>query len=432
MLCTQESGRLAAQAHEVLAGGVASSMRLGADPLLFIEKAEGARITDVDGNTYLDYAMGAGPMILGHSPQEVIAAAKEQLERGILYAWDCELSVEVARRLVELIPCADLVRFTNTGSEAVHVALRLARAYTCRRTIIRFEGQYHGWYDNIYVPTGPALGSLDPRQAAPATPASAGQGNGLDDVLVLPWNDLRLLQETVQARPDDIAGVIMVPIMFGPGAGAYPLPGYLEGVRDICTRNGIVMIYDEVITGFRVAQGGAQELFGVQPDLAVYAKAIAAGFPIGLIAGRREVMDLISSGRVLHAGTYNGNPVSLAAAKAALRVLTRDGGAFYRQANALRRRLFEGLLSLAARRGIPLAIHGDGAVMQMWFTERPDFWDYRSSRAGLDAARQAAFERGMLDRRILARGIIFLSAAHTEADIDATLTAAGEVLAGLP
>jgi len=320
------------------------------------------------------------------------------------------------------------VLFSNTGTEAVQSALRLARAKTGRDKVVKFEGHYHGWYDNIYIPGAPPVESLGPRQANPATPASAGQGNGLDDVLVLPWNDLAVFARAVAEHRDELAGVIMVPIMFGPGAGAFPREGYLEGVRDICARNGIALIFDEVITGFRVALGGAQELFGVQPDSDVYAKAIAAGFPIGLVAGRKEIMSMISRGEVLHAGTYNGNPVCLAAAKAALHELTRDNGQFYHQVDSLRRQLTDGMYQLAASRGIPLVIHGAGAVMQMWFTDNRTFYDYRSSRAGHHTARQSKFEREMLERGVIARGIIFLSAAHTEEDINLTLQAAGEVM----
>lgn len=430
MYSVEKSRAMREVAKKSLAGGVASSFRLTEGPL-FIERADGSRFFDVDGNEYIDYRMGAGPLILGHCPKPVLDAVKAQLEIGILYDNDCSLGIEVSQRLVELIPCADLVRFTNSGSEADHVAIRLARAYTGREKIIRFEGHYHGWFDNIYNVITPSLETIGPREARPATPGSAGQGRALEDVLVLPWNDLAIVARTVAEHRGEIAGVIMVPIMFGPGAGAFPREGYLEGMRDICTKNGIVLIFDEIITGFRVAQGGAQELFGVLPDLAVYAKAIAAGFPMGLISGRKEIMSMISRGEVMHAGTYNGNPVCLAAAKAALRELTKNGGQFYSYCDDLRQQLTDGIYKCSATYGIPVHISGAGAVMQVWFTSNPCFYDYRSSRVGNNAAHQSAFVRGLHERGVHAGGIMFITSAHTQEDIEITLRAVDEVMGHL-
>lgn len=415
-------------AKQSLAGGVSSSMNLNDDPPGFFDHAEGSRIYDVNGNEYIDYVMGAGPLILGHSPQPVIDAVKVQLGTGILYGGDCGLSVEVSERLVELIPCADLVRFTNSGSEAIHVALRLARAYTGRNRIIRFEGHYHGWFDNIFTITAPSLESIGPRQVRSPKPGTMGQGRALDDVLILPWNDLALFSDAVAAHKDHIAGVVMVPIMFGPGAGAFPTNGYLEGVRDICTRHGIVLVFDEIITGFRVALGGAQELFGVQPDLAVYAKAIAAGFPLGAVAGRREIMALISSGEVMHAGTYNGNPICLAASRATLNELAKDNGRFYQRCSDLRCRLTDGIQMAAARHRIPVHLTGAGAIMQVWFTEAPGFHDYRTSRNGHNGKRQARWERSLLEHGVRVHPHKFITSAHSEEDIDLTLKAVEEVM----
>ena len=419
-----KSTKLHLKALGVLAGGVNSSMRIDADPSIFFERGEGVYLFDADGNKYVDYRMGAGPLILGHSPTAVIAAVKDQLDRGLQTADETSLSVEVAARLVELIPCAERVRFTNSGSEAVHLALLLARAHRGRKKIVRFENHYHGWFDNIYARVPPD-GSADIAQ-------SAGQGNALDELIVLPWNDMDVFSRTVAERGGEIGGVIMTPIMIGTGGGATPREGYLKAVREICTENEIVLIFDEIITGFRVALGGAQELVGVVPDLATYAKAIAAGFPIAAVVGREEFMRPIAEGRVKHNGTYNGNPTSLAAARAALAELTRDNGEFYRYCNNLRQMLSRGMSESAERYDIPLIIKGAGAVMDVWFTDSADYCDYRTSLIGHDAARRAQFARELLFRGIvMGRSFLYITNAHTSEDVELTLEKVDEVMGSL-
>ena len=412
--------RLFEDSRRTLAGGAHSSMRGQTDPVLFFERAEGPYIFDADGNRYIDYKMGAGPLILGHSPQDVIAAVKSELDRGLQTATETAVGAEVAARFVELVPCADLVRFANTGSEAIHLALRLARAWRGRKKIVRFEGHYHGWFDNIWT-NNPSDGAV--------APATEGQGDALRDVIELPWNNADALSRAVAEHADQIGGVIMNPMMLaGAPGGTMPRLGYLEGVRRICSEHEIVLVFDEVLTGFRVALGGAQELFGVEPDLAVYAKAIAAGLPLAAVAGRREVMELIASGRVLHPGTYNGNSLSMAAARAALEHLSTDQGRFYRYCNGLREQLSDRFRRSASNHNIGVHVTGAGAVMTFWFTDRPDYYDYRTATAAHDSERSARFVEGMFSLGILCMTTMYLTDAHTQREVGLTSDAIEQVM----
>ena len=247
----------------------------------------------------------------------------------------------------------------------------------------------------------------------------------------MPWSDLELFERTVEENLDEIASVIMVPIMFGTGGGAFPREGFLQGVRDICTENDIVLIFDEIITGFRVAKGGSQELFGVLPDIATYAKAIAAGMPLGAVAGRQKVMEQIASGKVKHHGTYNGNPLCLAGAKATLTELTKNDGEFYRHCNRLRELLTEGILNSAEKHGVPTHVSGAGAIMQVWLTENVPYHEYRESRLGFMSDAQSRLESGLLARNILCGSMMFITSAHTVEDVNVTLYAVDEVMESL-
>src|SRR5580692_311560 len=299
-----------AESARHLVGGVGSNFRMGISPTpLVFERADGPILTDADGNRLIDYYLGMGPMILGHTPADVRTAVVAQLEKGILYGGQSAVEAEAARLICEMVPCAQKLRLNSSGSEAVQTALRLARAFTGRRTIIKFAGHYHGWFDNILWSTAP------PADAAGPVAGSRGQAEGTSEIVVLPWNDLATLQARL-AR-NDVAGVIMESVMCNSGA-ILPLPGYLEGVREACTAAGTVLVFDEVITGFRVAPGGAQARLGVTPDLSTFAKAIANGFPVAAVAGRRDLMELMIQG-VVHGGTYNGQAVAMAATVATLK-----------------------------------------------------------------------------------------------------------------
>jgi glutamate-1-semialdehyde 2,1-aminomutase len=424
MLCHDRSRQMREDSRKTLAGGVHSSMRAAADPTLFFDRAEGPFIFDVDGNRYIDYKMGAGPLMLGHSPPDVIAAVRGALDLGLQTATETPLGAEVAARLAELVPCAGLVHFANTGSEAVHLALRLARAHTGRDRVICFEGHFHGWLDNICFSSA--------AQGFAAPPATSGQGNALEHLIMLPWNDANVLARVVADHAGQVGAVIMNPVMLaGSPGGTMPRPGYLQRVREICNEHDIVLIFDEVLTGFRVALGGAQELFGVLPDLATYAKAISAGLSLAAIAGTHPLMEHLATNEVAHPGTYNGNLLCMAAARAALEHLSVDDGRFYRHCNRMRERLTDGIRAAAARHEIPVNITGAGAVMTVWFTDRPDYHDYQTAKAAHHAERSARFFRGLQERGVLSNPSMFLTDAHTQREIDLTLEAVEGAMAAL-
>ena len=291
-----------------LAGGVSSNVRYASTPVpLFFARGEGARLYDVDGNVHIDYVLGNGPAILGHAPKPVIDAVAASLTDGQLFAAQNPRETELAERLCRLLPSAEVVRFATSGTEAVLMAMRLARAFTGRNRILKFEGHYHGWSDQAYISTRPSLNEAGPADEPVPVAGSPGMPPSvLDDVAVAGWNDLNALAHAFERYPGQIAGVIMEPIMVNGGA-ILPQPGYLAGVRDLCRAKGALFICDEVITGFRVGLGGAQARLGVSADLSVYAKAVAAGFPLAMVAGRRDVMDILLDKGVMHGGTYNGN-----------------------------------------------------------------------------------------------------------------------------
>jgi glutamate-1-semialdehyde 2,1-aminomutase len=402
------------EACAVMPGGVTSDFRLGVSPTpLVVERADGPYVFDVDGHRLIDYYLGMGPMMLGHRPAAVVEAAAAQLERGILFGAQSEIDYEAARLVVDMVPCADLVRFGTTGTEANQTAFRLARAATGRTQIVAFEGHYHGWLDNVAWSSAQLYGELGA--------FSKGQDmNAIASLELLPWNDVDRIVDRLSAR--DVAGVIMEPAMCNTSA-VPPRPGYLEAVREACTANGTVLIFDEVITGFRLAPGGAQAYFDVTPDLATFAKALANGFPVSCIAGRRELMEQIGGpGKVVHAGTYNGQAVSMAAAVATLTAL-RDGSvhAFIETQG---RRLMDGVRALLAKHDIPGVVQGWPQIFHVSFGRTEPIMDFRDSLTA-DRRLYVQFTSALLERgvRALERGAWFLSAEHDNEVIDATLEA---------
>lgn len=408
---------------EYVAGGVNSGYRTGLRPHpLVFQKAQGAHLTDLDGNEYIDYFLGMGPMILGHSPDEVIAAASAQLHESILVAGQTPLEYEAARLITELVPSADLVRFNSSGAEAVQAALRVARAFTGKMKVIKFEGHYHGWFDNVLWSVSPDLAKAgDPLSPTPL-PGTEGQ-EPEENLVVLPWNNSDVIERELASG--DIAAVIMEPIMFNTG-GVLPQPGYLEAVRELTKKYGAVLIFDEVITGFRVSSGGAQRVLGVTPDLTILGKALANGFAVAAIVGAKEIMDLIGSAKVMHGGTYNSQSISMAATVATLQSLRSE--APHRAIEKTGRTLMDGLAQRFTKRGIVHEIVGYPAVFNVRFDlQHPT--DYRSAMAA-NRAKYLDFAFELLQRgiRILPRGTWFLSSAHTQTDIERTLDAVDEVL----
>ncbi len=308
--------------RKTLAGGVSSNVRYASAPVpLFFERGEGARLYDVDGNVHIDYVLGNGPAILGHAPKPVIDAVAASLAQGQVYAAQHPRETELAERLCGLLPGIEVVRFATSGTEAVLMAFRLARAFTGRTKILKFEGHYHGWSDQAFISARPSLNEFGPADAPVPVASSPGiPPSVLEDTVVAGWNDLDLLSAAFQRHKGEIAAVIMEPVMVN-GGPTEPGPGYLDGVRTLCRENGALFICDEVITGFRAGLRGAQGRYGITADLTIYAKAVAAGFPLAMVGGRRDVMDTLLDKGVMHGGTYNGNVQSMAAALAALDVL---------------------------------------------------------------------------------------------------------------
>jgi glutamate-1-semialdehyde 2,1-aminomutase len=427
----QRSKELYELAQETLAGGVSSNVRLLGKPHpLFFERAEGAMIYDVDGNGYIDYVLSQGPMILGHSHPAVLDAVNSAMRKGQLYAGQHELEITVAQKLVEIVPSAELCRFGLSGSEMVQAAMRLARATTGRNLILRFEGHYHGWFDNVLISVAPPLDKAGPREHPNVLPGTVGQtASALEDFVVLPFNDLVLVEDLFARQGESIACIMLEPMMCNTGA-IPPEPGFLQGLRRLCDQYGTILYFDETITGFRLSLAGAQGYFGVTPDLSSFAKAMAGGFANAALVGKRELMIRFAQD-VNHSGTFNSNVISMAASAAAIAELERDNGAVYHHINKLGTQLMTGLADLGRQLQIPLHVQGLPCSFHVSFTEEPPLRDYRDWATKADKARYNDFSTAMLENgvRLIGRGIWYVSAAHTEEQIAQTLEAAEKSLA---
>ncbi|MFH1475093.1 MAG: glutamate-1-semialdehyde 2,1-aminomutase [Chloroflexota bacterium] len=432
---TTRSQKLYLAAQEVIAGGVNSGARgpqagwVPGPPV--VARGEGAYVWDVDGNRYCDYLLALGPMIHGHAHPAITEAVTKAIhEIGTMFALPYEREAEAARKIVDTVPSVELVRFGNSGTEVVLHATRLARAYTGRDLVVRFEGQYHGWADQLEWSHHPDLAKAGPRLRPVALPGTPGIPGVIGQTLaVLPWNDREAMEQLVAERGREIAAILTEPIMGNTGV-IPPEPGYLEFLREITAANGIVLIFDEVITGFRIAPGGAQALYGVTPDLTTMAKALGGGFPVAAIGGRREIMDLVSDGAVLHAGTYNANVVATAAASASLDVLAEPGT--YERLFRLSERLMSGFGEILGRAGAPVQVQGVGPMFQFWFSETP-VRNYRDAAAHLNSPKYAALARALHERGVMVHPsnieLWFVSTVHTDADIEATLQAFEDAVA---
>jgi glutamate-1-semialdehyde 2,1-aminomutase len=428
----EKSAALFQTASASIAGGVNSNVRYGESPPLFFTRGEGPRLHDVDGNVLIDYVLGNGPAILGHAAPAVIGPVAASLSNGQTIAGQHRGEIDLAARLQQIVASAELVRFSVSGSEAVHAAIRVARGFTGRSRFVKFEGQYHGWLDNVFISTKPGLNEAGPRESPAAVLMSRGQPERVkDEVIILPWNDRAALERAFAAHGAEIAAVVTEPVMCNCGV-IPPKPGYLEALRKMCSEAGAVLIFDEVITGFRLALGGAQGRFGITPDLSVFAKAVANGFPLSVVAGKRKIMELIEAkGQVVHSGTYNGNITSVTAAIATLDALAADPQAYARM-EARGARLMDGLRQCARRHGEDLLVQGFGSVFCTLFIDAQEVVDFRSA-AVADATRMSSFAAALARNgvRTTPRGVWFLSMAHGEAEIDATLAAADKAMAEL-
>ncbi len=424
----ERSTALYQRAQELIPGGVNSPVRacrsVGADPL-FIDRADGCRLFDADGNTYIDYVGSWGPMILGHRHPLVIAAISSVLEQGTSFGAPTELEIELAELIVDAVPSVDMVRMVNSGTEATMSAIRLARGYTGRDKIIKFDGCYHGHADSLLVEAGSGVATLQ-------IPGSSGVPAAfVEHTLSLPYNDIDTIKRVMMEKGDQVACIIVEPVAGNMGL-VPPRDQFLETLRETTEKCGALLIFDEVMTGFRVAFGGAQERYGITPDLSCFGKIIGGGLPVGAYGGRYEIMQHIAPlGLVYQAGTLSGNPLAMAAGIATLKQLKTPG--FYERLDALAERLITGLRSLAEKAAIPVSCARVGAMLGLFFTGQPvtSFADAKTSN--LD--RFSSYYKGMRDNGIyLAPSqfeAFFMSSAHDEAAIEQTLSAAETVFARL-
>lgn len=428
MQIAQHNVELAERAARVIPGGVNSGNRRMPWPLAVV-RAEGATFTDADGTTYLDYHAAFGPIILGHNHPRINDAVRAVMERvDIIGAGVTDIEVELAESICRLVPSAERVLLTNSGSEATFAALRLARAVTGRTTIIKFQGTYHGWHDSV------ALNVISPPdKLGHKDPLSLGMlPEAIEQTHILPFNDTEVLREEIELHGGEIAAIIVEIIPHNIGC-VLPRPEFLAALREICTRRGIVLIFDEVITGFRHGLGGYQQICGVTPDLSTFAKAMANGFPIAALAGRADMMDRFGpGGGVFFAGTYNGHPTGVAAALATIAELA--DGSVHRHCFGLAEQAAEGMRTIARELGIPMTVAQFGSVFVPYFFDGPTE-SYEDLLAN-HTERDVWFRRSMCERGIFMLPVAMkrnhVSAAHTQADIDRTLEQARAVLRGMP
>jgi len=433
----ERSMELYREALGVLPVGVSSNARLWRSVCptyvpcsLFVSRAQGSHIWDVDGNDYIDYRMGFGPVILGHSDPRVHERVHAVDETGLVYALSHELEVTVAKKIVSMVACAEMVRFCTSGTEATMHALRVARAYTGREKIVKFEGMYHGAHDYLLFSTDPAFDRV--RGVPRAVPQSLGIPKSIQKLcLVERWNDFDRIEKLVKRKAKEIAAIITEPIM-GNSAAIPPREGYLQHLRKLCTDYGILLIFDEVKTGFRVAPGGAQELYGVTPDLATFAKSMGNGYPVACFAGSAEIMDIIGPSKVVHGGTYSGNPVSLAAVDATLDIL--KDSSFYERLESFGTRLMRGLLEVAEEMKTDMIVNGVPEMFQILFTRHREVREYRDL-AKCDLDRYATLHAELLNHGVMIdednMECFFTCAAHSDEDLEHTLSAFHQSLADI-
>ena len=418
------SRRLHEESCKVLATGVSSGVRLSVSPTLFFERGDGPYYYDVDGNEYVDYSLAWGPLICGSNHPRINAAVGEQLSRSYTLGAQTRLEIDLARKLVDAVPGVEQVIFSNTGSEAIQATVRLARAATGRNKIIKFEGHYHGWMNNVlvsYHPTADQLGH--------AVATCGGQPEAeFQDTLVCAWNDIDALSQLLEQHHDEIACVLTEPILVNSGS-CMPRDGYLAALIDLCRQHGAVSIFDEVITGFRIALGGAREYFGLQPDLSVYAKAMAGGFTVAAVAGKAKSFDVLRDGITFHAGTYNGTAHNLAGAIAALELLSEPGvyERMHRHGYAIREHLEES----AHANGLTLITSGVGSAFTMHFGLTQPPADYADTLAS-DMQTFSAFRGEMLQNGVhLPDNRWYVGITHTDRELERTAQAITQSMAAI-
>lgn len=431
------SEKMYEEAKLYLPAGVGSTSRAiwsGWEPYpLYIQSGNGSHITDVDGNVFIDYLLGLGPVLLGHRPNMVTSKVISQIrDKGTIYALGSPLETEAAKKVCNSLPGMDKIRFLNSGTEAVMCSLRLARAYTGKTKIVRFEGMYHGFADTIYWNKHPSNQAIDsqgnciPEAQGPGVPEALK-----DTLLICQWNDLDSLTKIIEKNHSDIAAIITEPVMCNTGC-ILPQNGYLEGMRKLCDKYGIVLIFDEVITGFRIGLTGGQGFYQVVPDLSIFAKGWGGGYPVAALAGKKEIMQLVDSGKVSVAGTYSGNGIALAAVSATMDYLQDEK--IYFDLNKRAKYLREELDLLWKKSKIPAHVTGIGAMFQVWFTDK----EISNYREAIKYANDKIFR--IWWEEMLYQGVLFhphylenlfISTAHTDKDIEQTLEKAEYAISSL-
>ncbi len=430
-LVTSHSKLLFAAAQSVMPGGVSSPVRafkaVGGSPL-FIKEAQGCRVTDVDGNTYIDYVASYGPMIVGHAHERVVAALSRAIGRGTSYGAPTEAEVQLASVITGALPSVEMIRFVNSGTEATMSAIRLARAATKRDVIVKCIGCYHGHADSLLVEAGSGALTM-------GVPSSPGIPESITkNTMIVPYNDLGAARRAFADHGKNIAAFLVEPVAGNMGL-VEPAAGYLEGLRELCSSHGALLIFDEVMTGFRVAWGGTQVRYNISPDITCLGKIIGGGLPVGAYGGRRELMDLISpAGPVYQAGTLSGNPLAMAAGLATLEILAEPDA--YETLESQSERLANGLLAAAEDQNVPIAVNRVGSMVGVYFVrERGQSVTNFAEACASDTTRFAAFFHAMLDRGIyLAPSqyeALFVGLAHDDAAIDQTIEAADEAFAAV-
>ena len=413
-------------ARAVIPGGVTSAVRAGARPHpLYFERGKGAYLWDVDGNRYLDFVLGYGPLILGHSPTVVTDAIRDQLRRGLTFGAQHRFEPEVAELITSIVPGAEQVIFSVTGSEAVSAAIRIARAWTGRTKVLKFEGHYHGWHDGIFASvTGdlPAAGS--PTHPSTVAGTAGIPRNSLDSLIVAPWNNIDAVRSLCQVHDGEIAAIILEPVLVNGGVIA-PEPGFLSDLRDLTRRTNIMLIFDEIITGFRLALGGAQQYYGVTADLAVFGKAAAGGIPISFVTGGRDVLAVVAKGQVAHQGTFNGNPIACVAALATLKHLAGNPSQIYSNLFSLGDRLATSLQQASPM----LSVRSVGPIVNTAIGEPVEVMNIRD-RSPRNTERHLALVEALLQAGVhtTPRGLWYLSTAHTGDDLDRAALAVAQIL----
>jgi len=433
---TEISSRLYQRSAGVLIEGSSSSSRgplnYGEYPI-FMKRGAGSRLYDVDGNEYVDWMMGFGALPLGHADPEVADAITEAATSGAHFATASEIEIEVAEMLQKMIANAEVVRFANTGTEAVMAAIRLARGYTGRQKIVKFEGHYHGWYDDLCVSSNAVPATVMGTRTDPVKiPDSSGLNRrALEDTVVVPWNDLAALDSALANHRGQIAAIISEGIMANMGV-IPPQEGYLHGLQELARKYQVLFILDETVTGFRIAPGGCQELYKLNPDIATFGKALGCGLPVAALVGRREIMNALAWGGVLHYGTHNGSRIGLHATRASLRKLTRDGNAGIHHMWEIGERLCAGIREIFLARHVPAIVQNVGPMFQIMFTQQDKIRDCREFSQYVD---RSAYQR--LSRTLFQFGVYTSPASglhsiatmvHSKEDVEFTLTALDHAL----